>query len=197
MQLVGLAPLRLSLLSTTVLAQSNEEKKGILKVEQLSLYTTPAKAYHFEDAKPTRLEEGISALRNHVNPYTAQFQGVYKNLQPKIERTVQLGKDGYIFLKNPPSGFYPRAGVITLAGVAGLLLAGRGSRARKVIYSCGFVAACASLYYPQATVEIAKVTSSSLYEMSMQSYLAIESLWKKYRSHNQEPSPTQGSNKVD
>ncbi|XP_051870532.1 MICOS complex subunit MIC26-like [Pristis pectinata] len=195
---VGLGTFRtsLALVSMPVFAQSNKESKRILKVEQLSLYTTPAKTSHFEEAKPTQLEESISVLRKSAELYTTQYQGVYKNLKPKIEKTVQLGKDGYTFLKNPPPGFYPRTGVIALAGVAGLLLAGRGSRARKVIYSCGFVAACASLYYPQETVEIAKATGSSLYEMSMQTYLTIESLWKKFRDQKQESSPTPGSSQV-
>ncbi|XP_069748538.1 MICOS complex subunit MIC26-like [Narcine bancroftii] len=195
---VGPATLRTSLafVSIPVFAQSKEETKKVLKVEQMSLYTTPAKTFRFEEAKPTRLEESISMLRKSAEPYTTQYQGVYNNFKPKIEQTVQFGKDSYTFLKNPPPGFYPRAGVITLAGVAGLLLAGRGSRVRKIIYSCGFVAACGSLYYPQATVEIAKATSSSFYEMSMQTYLTVESLWKKYKDQKPESSPTQGNNQA-
>ncbi|XP_072116998.1 MICOS complex subunit MIC26-like [Mobula birostris] len=179
-----------------VFAQSNREMKGVLKVDQLSLYTTPTKTSHFEEAKPTQLEESISVLRKSAEPYITQYQGVYKDLKPKIEKTVQLGKDGYIFLNNPPPGFYPRTGIIALAGVAGLLLAGRGSRVRKVFYSCGFVTACASLYYPQQTVEIAKATGSSLYELSMQTYLTIESLWKKFRDQKPEASPIPGNTQV-
>ncbi|XP_067848554.1 MICOS complex subunit MIC26-like isoform X2 [Heptranchias perlo] len=193
---VGLATLRtsLALVSVPVFAQSNKQEEGLLKVDQLSLYTTPVKNYRFEEEKPSQLEEKISVLRNVARPYTTWFQGVYMTVKPKIEKTVQLGKDGYIFLNNPPTGFYPRVGVIALAGLAGLLLAGRGSRVRKVIYSCGFVTACGSLYYPQETVEAAKVTSSTLYEMSLQTYLTIESLWKKHTGKEQQTAPTVGGN---
>ncbi|XP_072370543.1 MICOS complex subunit MIC26-like isoform X1 [Scyliorhinus torazame] len=169
----------LALLSVPVFAQSVKPEKGLLKIDQLSLYTTPAENYRFVEAEPSLLEERISGLRKLVGPYTTGLQDAYTTVKPKIGKTVQIGKDGYTFLKNAPTGFYPRAGVIALAGVAGLFLAGRGSRVRKVIYSCGFVAACASLYYPQETIEAAKVAGTSLYELSMQGYLTVESLWKK------------------
>ncbi|XP_067883195.1 MICOS complex subunit MIC26-like [Heterodontus francisci] len=187
----------LALLSVPVFAQSERQEKELLKVDQLSLYTTPAKNYRFVEAEPSQLEERISELRKLARPYTTGLQDAYTTVKPKIETTVQLGKDGCTFLKNPPAGFYPRAGVIALAGVAGLLLAGRGSRVRKVIYSCGFVAACGSLYYPQETIEAAKVSGATLYEMSMQAYLTIESLWKKNTNKEQQPVPTLGNNQAE
>uniref|UniRef100_UPI00398F0BD5 MICOS complex subunit MIC26-like isoform X2 n=1 Tax=Pristiophorus japonicus TaxID=55135 RepID=UPI00398F0BD5 len=196
-QVVGLTTLGTSLSPVSVFAQSEKQQKGLLKVEQLSLYTTPAKIYRFEEVPPSQLEQRISELRKLAEPYSTGYQGVYTTVKPRIEKAVQLGKDGYNFLKDPPAGFYPRAGVITLAGMAGLLLAGRGSRVRKVVYSCGFVAACGSLYYPQETIEAAKVTSATLYETSVKTYLTIESLWKKYTDKEQQPAPTVGVNQTE
>ncbi|XP_078088450.1 MICOS complex subunit MIC26-like [Mustelus asterias] len=186
----------LALLPVPVFAQSDKPEKGLLKVDQLSLYTTPAKNYRFVEAKPSLLEEKISGLRTLVRPYTTGLQDAYATVKPKIGKTVQIGKDGYTFLKNPPSGFFPRAGIIALAGVAGLFLAGRGSRVRKVIYSCGFVAACASLYYPQETIEAAKVASASFYELSLQGYLTVESLWRK-NTKSEQPMPTLSDNQAE
>ncbi|XP_041067406.1 MICOS complex subunit MIC26-like isoform X1 [Carcharodon carcharias] len=196
---VGLVASRgsLALLSVPVFAQSDKQEKALLKIDQLSLYTTPAENYRFVEAKPSLLEERISELRKLAGPYTTGLQAAYTTVKPKVEKTVQIGKDGYTFLKNPPTGFYPRAGVIALAGVTGLFLAGRGSRIRKVIYSCGFVAACASLYYPEETIEAAKVASTTLYEISMQGYLTVESFWRKNTNREQQPTPTISDNQAE
>ncbi|XP_060688859.1 apolipoprotein O, a [Hemiscyllium ocellatum] len=182
-------------LSAPVFAQSDSQEKG-LRIDQLSLYTTPDTNYQFVEAKPSPLEERISELRKLATAHTAGLQDAYTTVKPKMENTLQFGKDGYTFLKNPPAGFYPRAGVIAVAGVAGLLLAGRGSRVRKVLYSCGFVAACGSLYYPEETVKAAKLATTTVYEFSMQAYLTIESLWKKNTQREQGPAPTLSSNQA-
>uniref|UniRef100_UPI00398E95A6 MICOS complex subunit MIC26-like isoform X4 n=1 Tax=Pristiophorus japonicus TaxID=55135 RepID=UPI00398E95A6 len=161
---VGLTTLGTSLSPVSVFAQSEKQQKGLLKVEQLSLYTTPAKIYRFEEVPPSQLEQRISELRKLAEPYSTGYQGVYTTVKPRIEKAVQLGK---------------------------------GSRVRKVVYSCGFVAACGSLYYPQETIEAAKVTSATLYETSVKTYLTIESLWKKYTDKEQQPAPTVGVNQTE
>uniref|UniRef100_A0A4W3IJ85 MICOS complex subunit n=1 Tax=Callorhinchus milii TaxID=7868 RepID=A0A4W3IJ85_CALMI len=169
----------LALASGRVFAQSNRQKKELLKVDQLSLYTVPIEIYRYEEDRPSHLEETISVFRQSAEPYTTWCQGVYTTVKPKIENIVQRGKDSYVFLKNPPPEFYPRAGIIALAGFAGLVLAGRGSRVRKTIYSFGFLATCAFVYYPKEVIEAAKVSGSALYEMGIQGYLSVESLWKE------------------
>ncbi|KAH0624749.1 hypothetical protein JD844_032506 [Phrynosoma platyrhinos] len=157
-QLVA-APASLSLLAVQVYAAGPEKeasKKNLLRVDELSLYTSPVpKAKYVEDTR-TQLEEGIGHVRHSLEPYTGWFQDFSGKAKPKVEKTAEYGREVYELLKNPPPGFYPRLGVIGFAGVIGLFLA-RGSKAKRVVYP---------------------VTGSQLYDWSLQAYINIESLWK-------------------
>ncbi|XP_053164624.1 MICOS complex subunit MIC26 [Hemicordylus capensis] len=178
-QLVA-APASLSLLTVRVYAAVPENetvKKNLLKVDQLSLYTSPAPKSKYVEDPQTQLEEGICHLRQTLKPYTTWFQGFYDKAMPKAEKAVEYGGECYEFLKCPPPGFYPRLGVISFAGVVGLFLA-KGSKIKKLVYPVSFMGIGASLYYPQQAIAIAKVTGSQLYEWSLQAYINIESLWK-------------------
>uniref|UniRef100_A0A8C3RTS8 MICOS complex subunit n=1 Tax=Chelydra serpentina TaxID=8475 RepID=A0A8C3RTS8_CHESE len=177
---LGAAPASLSLLSIQVYALSAEKetpKKELLKIDELSLYSCPSHESKYVEEPQTQLEEGISYLRHSVKPYTAWCQALYTKAMPKVERTVERGRESCEFLKNPPPGFYPRLGVIGFAGIVGLFLS-RGSKIKRLVYPVGFMGIGASLYYPQQAVAIAKVTGSRLYDWSLQGYVAVESLWK-------------------
>ncbi|RXM92288.1 MICOS complex subunit MIC26 [Acipenser ruthenus] len=108
---------------------------------------------------------------------TVLIQGVITTTKPKVESSLQFGKDSYEFLKAPPPGFYPRVGVIGFAGIVGLFLA-RGSKVKKLAYPVTLMTVAASLYYPQQAANIAKVTGEAVYDWSLQGYVAVESLWK-------------------
>uniref|UniRef100_A0A8C2C9J4 MICOS complex subunit n=1 Tax=Cyprinus carpio TaxID=7962 RepID=A0A8C2C9J4_CYPCA len=120
----------------------------------------------------------FSDLHVNLDPYESHtFLGVYGTVKPKVDSTVQFGQNSYVYLKNPPPEFYPRAGVIGLAGILGLFL-GRGSRLKKVIYPTGLMAVAASMYYPQEAVTIAKNTGDTVYDLALQAYVAVEKLIK-------------------
>ncbi|XP_074850488.1 MICOS complex subunit MIC26 isoform X7 [Carettochelys insculpta] len=104
-------------------------------------------------------------------------EALYTKAMPKVESTVERGRESCEFLRNPPPGFYPRLGVIGFAGIVGLFLS-RGSKIKRLVYPVGFMGIGASLYYPQQAVAIAKITGSRLYDWSLQGYVAVESLWK-------------------
>ncbi|XP_068773760.1 MICOS complex subunit MIC26 isoform X1 [Struthio camelus] len=177
---LGATPVSLSLLSIQVYASSSEKetsKKELLKVDELSLYSSPARETKYVENPQTQLEEGVSHLRHVMEPYTAWCQDLYAKAMPKLEKAVERGREGCEFLQNPPPGFYPRLGVIGFAGIVGLFLA-RGSKIKKVVYPIGFMGIGASLYYPQQAVAIAKVAGTQLYDWSLQGYIAVESLWK-------------------
>ncbi|XP_072284513.1 MICOS complex subunit MIC26 isoform X2 [Pyxicephalus adspersus] len=158
----------------------NETKASptiVLKVEELSLYSSPVQDSKFVEEKQTELEEGISWLRQSLVPYTNWCQDVYTKTKPKVETAVEHSKVTYEYLKDAPPGFYPRLGLIGFAGVIGLFLA-RGSRIKKIIYPLGFMGIGSSLYYPQQAATIAKDTSTVLYDWSLQGLVTLESLWK-------------------
>ncbi|XP_054685708.1 MICOS complex subunit MIC26 isoform X1 [Grus americana] len=177
---LGATPVSLSLLSIQVYASSSEKeasKKELLKIEELSLYTSPARETKYVENPQTQLEEGVSRLRRVMEPYTAWCQDLYAKAMPKLEKAVEHGREGCGFLQNPPAGFYPRLGVIGFAGIVGLFLA-RGSKIKKLVYPAGLMGIGASMYYPQQAASIAKVAGTQLYDWSLQGYIAVESLWK-------------------
>ncbi|XP_072195778.1 MICOS complex subunit MIC26 isoform X2 [Excalfactoria chinensis] len=177
---LGATPVSLSLLSIQVYASSSEKetsKKVLLKIDELSLYSSPARETKYVENPQTQLEEGVSQLRHAMEPYTAWCQDLYAKTMPKLEKAVDHGREGCVFLQNPPAGFYPRLGVIGFAGILGLFLA-RGSKIKKLVYPAGFMSIGASMYYPQQAVAIAKVAGTQLYDWSLQGYIAVESLWK-------------------
>ncbi|XP_066555266.1 apolipoprotein O, a isoform X1 [Amia ocellicauda] len=189
----------LGLASGRVVYAASEEKQDSvsLRTEELSLYTTPQDKYKYLEPEASQLEQGISVLRKSAEPYTTwcqqtgqttveKAQEAYMAAKPRFEGSVQFGKEGYEFLRDPPPGFYPRVGVIGFAGILGLFLA-RGSKIKKLVYPTGLMALGASLYYPQQAVTVAKVTGDTLYDWSLWGYLAVESLWKD-KSAGKQPS---------
>ncbi|XP_009867586.1 PREDICTED: apolipoprotein O [Apaloderma vittatum] len=176
----GATPVSLSLLAIQVYAASSEKdtsKKELLKIEELSLYSSPARETRYVENPQTQLEEEISHLRHAMEPYTAWCQDLYAKAMPKLEKAVEHGREGFDFLQNPPAGFYPRLGVIGFAGIVGLFLA-RGSKIKKLVYPAGLMSIGASMYYPQQAAAIAKVAGTQLYDWSLQGYIAVESIWK-------------------
>ncbi|MEQ2286601.1 hypothetical protein AMECASPLE_004048 [Ameca splendens] len=159
----------------------NGEKEAIspVNLEELSLYTAPPPPQNIRHAEPEagQLEETVATVTKLAEPYAAWCQGTYAKIQPKVQRVVQFGNDTYAYLQNPPKDFYPRAGIIGLAGVIGLFLA-RGSRIKKVIYPAGLMTLSASLYYPEQAAAIAKSTGDSVYDAAVQSYAAMEKILK-------------------
>ncbi|XP_055008007.1 MICOS complex subunit MIC26-like [Boleophthalmus pectinirostris] len=160
-------------------AAGPEEKEPVspLNRDELSLYTAPEQNFNFVQPEPGQLEETVASLRRSLEPYTSWCQGAYSKIKPKIQHGVQVGKDTYSYLSNPPKDFYPRAGVIGFSGVLGLFLA-RGSRIKRLLYPSGLVAISTSMYYPEKAANIAKTTGDKVYGGAVQSYAALEKMFK-------------------
>ncbi|XP_069617562.1 MICOS complex subunit MIC26 [Ranitomeya imitator] len=158
-------------------SETKTPPKTLLKVEELSLYSSPVPETRYVADEKTELEEGISWLRSSTSPYTKWCQDVYVKAKPKVETAIEHSKGTYEMLRDAPPGFYPRLGLIGFAGIVGLFLA-RGSRIKKVIYPLGFMGIGASLYYPQQAATVAKDTGTVLYDWSLQGLVTLESLWK-------------------
>ncbi|KAL4657387.1 MICOS complex subunit MIC26 isoform X2 [Arapaima gigas] len=171
------APGAVSLMAGVVYAATEDKRDAAVKTDELSLYTTPQQKFRYVEPEAGQLEQSVAVLRKEAEPYTTWCQGICGTVKPKMENSLQFGKDSYEYLKDPPSGFYARAGVIGFAGFLGLFLS-RGSRIKKLMYPTGLMALTASLYYPQQAATIAKTTGDALYEWSVQGYVAVETLWK-------------------
>ncbi|XP_068126161.1 MICOS complex subunit MIC26 [Hyperolius riggenbachi] len=171
---LGFAALHVNAESKT---NAPSKTKTTLKVEELSLYSSPVQETRYVEEKQTQLEEGITFVRQSIEPYTSWCQDVYTKSKPKVETAVAHSKATYDYLIDAPPGFYPRLGLIGFAGIVGLFLA-RGSRIKKVIYPLGLMGIGASLYYPQQAATIATETGTVLYDWSLQGFVTLESLWK-------------------
>ncbi|XP_061103384.1 apolipoprotein O, a isoform X2 [Conger conger] len=171
------APGALGLMSGTVFAAREEKPDVTLKSDELSLYTTPQQKFRYVNPEAGQLEQSVALLRKTAEPYTTWCEGVYRDVKPKVECSIQFGKGCYGYLKDPPPEFYPRVGVIGFAGILGLFFA-RGSRIKKLIYPTGLIALATSMYYPQQAASIAKVTGDRLYDCALQGYIAMEALWE-------------------
>ncbi|XP_025050864.1 MICOS complex subunit MIC26 isoform X3 [Alligator sinensis] len=105
---LGAAPASLSLLSLQVYASSPEKKrpkKELLKVDELSLYSSPAHESKYVEDPQTQLEEGISHLRHFMEPYISRCQDLYTKAVPKVEKTVECGRGSKIKRLVYPVGF--------------------------------------------------------------------------------------------
>ncbi|CAJ0933729.1 unnamed protein product, partial [Ranitomeya imitator] len=104
----------------------------------------------------------------------------YGNLLEQFKSSSPICKlgDSFVYLKNPPPEFLPRVGIISVSGLAGLVLARRGSRLKKLVYPTGLAALGASVCYPAHAVIFAKVTGKKLYSAGHWTYDGVSSLWR-------------------
>ncbi|XP_071957798.1 MICOS complex subunit MIC27-like [Antedon mediterranea] len=129
----------------------------MVKAKDLSIYDNPVRdvEYVLQPEKESPLQNGISVVRKKTWEVTDRFQGMVqstKNAYKTVERTAN---DVVAFIKTE-EGFYPRAGVISLAGLAGIVLARKGGIVKKVLYSGVLVSAAASICYPYQAVRLAE-----------------------------------------
>ncbi|MGH0171765.1 UNVERIFIED_CONTAM: hypothetical protein FKN15_062167 [Acipenser sinensis] len=92
--------------------------------------------------------------------------------------TDHVCQDTYIYLKDPPPGFLPRVSVISVSGLAGLILARNGSRFKKVMLPLGLAAVGTSVCYPAQAVAAVKVSGKKVYAAGHWASGAVSSLWK-------------------
>ncbi|XP_069602215.1 MICOS complex subunit MIC27 isoform X1 [Ranitomeya imitator] len=176
---VAAIPVGLVVSSYGLYAVSDREAKGDrLNPHQLSVYAIPPQESRFIEASPGRVQCVVSALRKTVWPAVTWTQNACTSVRNGVEETIQFGKDSFVYLKNPPPEFLPRVGIISVSGLAGLVLARRGSRLKKLVYPTGLAALGASVCYPAHAVIFAKVTGKKLYSAGHWTYDGVSSLWR-------------------
>ncbi|KAK7797238.1 hypothetical protein U0070_001225 [Myodes glareolus] len=187
---------RTGLIYTSVnvhLAKEEEPKKQLVRPEQLPIYTAPPLHSKYVEEQPGYLQMGFASIRTTAVRYVGWWKGVYIFMKNGIVDTVQFGKDAYVYLKNPPQDFFPKLGVITASGLAGLVTARKGSRFKKIAYPLGLASLGATVCYPAQSVIIAKLTGKKAYTTSQQIYQAIKSLWTKSSEKESLPEPKEGA----
>ncbi|XP_034039886.1 MICOS complex subunit MIC26-like [Thalassophryne amazonica] len=153
----------------TVFAADGDGDKAAeapLNRDQLSLYTEPERRCRVTEPETGQLEQSVAAFRKLVEPHTTWCKS-------KLQGALRVREQ----LKDPPKDFYPRAGVIGLAGVLGLVL-GRGSRLKRVLYPAGLMALGAGLYYPEQAAGALRSGGETLYECAVRSCAAAEDILK-------------------
>uniref|UniRef100_UPI00398EA576 MICOS complex subunit Mic27-like isoform X2 n=1 Tax=Pristiophorus japonicus TaxID=55135 RepID=UPI00398EA576 len=184
-------PAGLGLVSFSVYASSKSQPdKNLIKPEQLSVYNEPSTNSKYVTEQPGQLLEGFSVVRQTVQPYAAQCKAAYGAIKSGAENTIAFGKGTYVFLKDPPEGFFPRVGVITISGLTGLILASRGSRVKKMVYPAGLATVGMAICYPQQAIAVAKFTGRKMYAVSQGSYETFRSLWKGNTEKKKYPETT-------
>ncbi|KAM9373683.1 MICOS complex subunit MIC27 [Phaethornis superciliosus] len=162
----------------TVHAATERESKGqLVKPNQLPIYCPPPLKSKYVEEQPGHLQKQFSAVRQTTGHYFGWCRDAFVFVKNGIMDSIQFGKDAYVYLKNPPPEFLPKVGVITVAGLAGMVLARKDSRFKKIVYPLGLTTLGISVCYPAQAVVFAKVTGKKLLCASHQTYQAVRSLW--------------------
>ncbi|NXD61987.1 MIC27 protein, partial [Eolophus roseicapillus] len=153
---------------TVYAATEKESKSQLVKPDQLPIYCPPPLKLKYIEEQPGHLQKQLSSVRQA----TGHYIGWCKVRNSCIQ-------NAYVYLKNPPPEFLPKVGIITISGLAGLALARKGSRWKKIVYPLGLTASGISVCYPAQSVVFAKVTGKKLFSASHQTYGALQSLGAK------------------
>ncbi|XP_025957082.1 MICOS complex subunit MIC27 isoform X2 [Dromaius novaehollandiae] len=164
---------------TVYAATEKESKTQLIKPNQLPIYCSPPLKSKYIEEQPSRLQKGFSSVRRTTSRYIGWCKDAFVFVKNGIMDSIQFGKDAYVYLKNPPPEFLPKVGVITISGLAGVVLSRKGSRFTKIAYPLGLTTLGISVCYPAQSVVIAKVTGKRVFSASHQTYEAVRSLWVK------------------
>ncbi|XP_048815864.1 MICOS complex subunit MIC27 isoform X2 [Lagopus muta] len=172
-------------------ATEKESKSQLVKPNQLPIYCSPPLKSKYIEEQPGHLQKQFSSIRQTTGRYIGWCKDAFVFAKNGIADSIQFGKDAYVYLKNPPPEFLPRAGIITISGLAGAVLARKDSRFKKIAYPLGLTTLGISVCYPAQAVVIAKVTGKKVISASHQIYEAARSLWAK----KEDPSKLQQESK--
>ncbi|XP_025917045.1 MICOS complex subunit MIC27 isoform X4 [Apteryx rowi] len=190
--------------SITVYAATEKESKAqLMKPNQLPIYCSPPLKSKYIEEQPGRLQKGFSSVRKTTSRYIGWCKDAFVFVKNGIMDSIQFGKDAYVYLKNPPPEFLPKVGVITISGLAGVVLSRKGSRFKKISYPLGLTTLGISVCYPAQSVVIAKLQqeSKSLAQEDKKkkdiSNASPESAVKSRSFDRPESSPAESSNTKD
>ncbi|XP_014777968.1 MICOS complex subunit MIC27 [Octopus bimaculoides] len=127
----------------------------IMTIADLPIYEPAPKKYVYQFVPSERnvLQKGIGSVRR----FFAGYQESMKNFSEKVSYKWEVSKAhtlGLIdYIQNDPN-VLARAGVITVAGLGGIVAGYRGGRMKKVAYSSIAIVSAASLCYPKQAANV-------------------------------------------
>ncbi|XP_028272475.1 MICOS complex subunit MIC27 isoform X9 [Parambassis ranga] len=170
-------PAVLGIASIRVYTVNEAPTDGVAIRERLNIYTPlHSSKVKFVAESPGVIERGLTTARETVLPLVYAVKGACVSVKRGSVNLYHAGEDVYYYLKDPPLGFLPRLGTITMAGLLGMFLARKGSRFKRLAVPLGLMSAGASVCYPAQAVAVLKVTGRKVYAAGQWSSAAVSSL---------------------
>nr|QCP69324.1 apolipoprotein O-like protein [Lateolabrax maculatus] len=171
-------PTVLSIASIRVYTVSEAPTDGLITREKLNIYTPLPQCAQpqFVPERPGVIQSGLTAARETILPYVQAVKGACVSVKGASVNLYHGGEDVFYYLKDPPPGFLPRLGTITMAGLLGMFLARKGSRFKRLAIPLGLMSAGASVCYPAQAVAVLKVSGKKVYAAGQWSSAAVSSL---------------------
>lgn len=179
-------PTVLGIASIRVYTVSEVPTDGLITREKLNIYNPLPQSIQvqFVPNRPGIIEGGLTTARQSILPFFQAVKGGCVSVKRGSVNLYHAGEDVFYYLKDPPPGFLPRFGTITMAGLLGMFLARKGSRFKRLAVPLGLMSAGASVCYPAQAVAVLKLTGKKVYAAGQWSRAAVSSL---LTSKSQEP----------
>ncbi|XP_046362454.2 MICOS complex subunit MIC27-like [Haliotis rufescens] len=147
----------------TVHAGSTSEGNKV-KISQLPMYDVLETKceYTYKEAPPSSLQESISTVRQAVWDYLDSIKDTTSSLKDKLQVGKAHTLDFVTYIQEDPS-ILPKASVITVAGLGGVVAGYRGGFLRKIILSGSAMTAAAALCYPNEAVAMTTQAYDEVY----------------------------------
>ncbi|XP_036404070.1 MICOS complex subunit MIC27-like isoform X2 [Megalops cyprinoides] len=171
-------PAALGFASVRVYALTEIKAEELLSPQELSVYTPLPRQLHYVEEDPGLLQRGLGVARVGLLPYVRAVKRACVTIKIGAVNLYHAGVDTYEFLKDPPPGFLPRVSVITVSGLAGLILARRGSRMKRIGVPLGLATMGTAVCYPAQTVGVLKLSGKKAYSATQWASSSVTSLWK-------------------
>ncbi|XP_072519699.1 MICOS complex subunit MIC27-like [Salminus brasiliensis] len=172
-------PVVLGFASIRVYTMSEANTEHLLTPRELSIYPTESQGrLRYVEEQPGTLQSGLGIVRGGLQSYVQNVKSALVSAKVAAVNLYHGGEDIYHFLKDPPSGFVPRVAVITVSGLAGVILARKGSRLKRLALPLSLITAGFAVCYPVQTISILKVGGKNIYAASKWTSTTVVSLWK-------------------
>ncbi|XP_014907504.1 MICOS complex subunit MIC27 [Poecilia latipinna] len=171
-------PTVLGIASIRVYTVKDAPADGLVSRDRLNVYAPlpSADPPKVVPESPGLIERGLTTTRESVLPAVRAVKGACVSVKRSSVNLYHAGEDVYYYLIDPPPGFLPRFGTVTMAGLLGMFLTRKGSRFKRLAVPLGLMSAGASVCYPAQAVSVLKVTGQKVYAAGQWSAAAASSL---------------------